>query len=136
MATEHRSRRYDGLDAWAPDEILDVFIEGQLAAVAAVRAARRSIERAVLAMEKRLRGGSGRLIYAGAGTSGRLAVQDGAELTPTFSWPGDRLVLLIAGGRDALLQSVEGAEDDVADARQLIGQHAIDANDVLVAVAA
>ena len=56
----------------------------------------------------------GRLVYAGAGTSGRLAVQDGAELTPTFGWPNDRLLLLIAGGRDALLQSVEGAEDDIA----------------------
>src|SRR3982750_3216824 len=102
MAPEHQTRRYAGLDAWAPDEILDVFIEGQLAAVAAVRAARRSIERAVLAMEERLRGGSGRLVYAGAGTSGRLAVQDGAELTPTFSWPGQRLRLLIAGGGRAL----------------------------------
>ena len=86
-------------------------------------------------MEARLRE-RGRLVYAGAGTSGRLAVQDGAELTPTFGWPNDRLLLLIAGGRDALLQSVEGAEDDIANARQLVGQHGIDADDVLVAVAA
>src|SRR3954447_22469926 len=136
MATEHRSRRYAGLDAWAPDEILDVFIEGQLAAVAAVRAARRSIERAVLAMEKRLRGGSGRLVYAGAGTSGRLAVQDGAELTPTFSWPGDRLVLLIAGGDQALLQAVEGAEDEGERGAEAVRQHRVGPDDVLIAVAA
>src|SRR5215212_110323 len=110
MATEHRSRRYSGLDAWEPSDILDVLVEGQLAAVAAVRAARRSIERAVLAMEEGLKGGSGRLVYAGAGTSGRLAVQDGAELTPTFSWPRDRLALLMAGGSEALLHAVEGAE--------------------------
>src|SRR4051794_15910521 len=112
MATEQRSRRYSGLDDWEPSDILDVFIEGQLAAVAAVRAVRREIKEAVLAMEERLKGGSGRLVYAGAGTSGRLAVQDGAELTPTFSWPSDRLVLLIAGGDEALLQAVEGAEDE------------------------
>ncbi len=66
-------------------------------------------------MEARLRDG-GRLIYAGAGTSGRLAVQDGAELMPTFSWPPERLLLLIAGGSEALMQAVEGAEDEAAKA--------------------
>src|SRR6266508_2984519 len=135
MDTERASARYSGLDLWKPDEILDALIESQLAAGAATRAARPALQRAALAMEARLRF-RGRLVYAGAGTSGRLAVQDGAELAPTFGWPKDRLLLLIAGGRDALLQSVEGAEDDVADARQLIGQHAIDVDDVLVAVAA
>ena len=71
-----------------------------------------ALERAALALEARLRY-RGRLIYAGAGTSGRLAVQDGAELMPTFNWPEDRLVLLMAGGPEALLRSVEGAEDEV-----------------------
>ena len=78
----------------------------------------------------------GRLIYVGAGTSGRLAVQDGAELIPTFGWPQDRLLLLIAGGQDALLQTIEGAEDDVDQAVHLIGCHQISAEDVLIAVAA
>ena len=136
MATEHRSRRYSGLDAWEPSDILDVLVEGQLAAVAAVRAARRSIESAVLAMEERLKGGSGRLVYAGAGTSGRLAVQDGAELTPTFSWPGDRLVLLIAGGDEALLQAVEGAEDEGERGGERVREHRVGPDDVLIAVAA
>src|ERR671926_406484 len=132
MATELRSRRYAGLDAWEPSEILDVFIEGQLAAVAAVRAARRSIERAVLAMEERLRG-SGRLVYAGAGTSGRLAVQDGAELTPTFSWPSERLVFLMAGGSQALLHAVEGAEDEPERGAGMVRQHRVGSDDVLIA---
>jgi N-acetylmuramic acid 6-phosphate etherase len=79
---------------------------------------------------------SGRLVYVGAGTSGRLAVQDGAELIPTFSWPQDRLLLLIAGGKDALLRSVEGAEDAVDQAIRLVQQHEIGVNDVLIAVAA
>src|SRR5262249_37394110 len=94
-----------------------------------------AIERAALATEARLRQG-GRLVYAGAGTSGRLAVQDGAELMPTFNWPGDRLLLLLAGGRDALLQSVEGAEDEVEQARSLVRGHGLGPNDVLIAVAA
>jgi N-acetylmuramic acid 6-phosphate etherase len=86
-------------------------------------------------MEARLRF-RGRLVYAGAGTSGRLAVQDGAELMPTFSWPQDRLVLLMAGGREALLRAVEGAEDEASRARHLLRRHVIDRNDVLIAVAA
>jgi N-acetylmuramic acid 6-phosphate etherase len=136
METEATSRRYSGLDAWEPSEILDALIEGQFAAVAAVRAVRAELEQAALAIEARLRSGSGRLIYAGAGTSGRLAVQDGAELPPTFSWPSDRLVLLMAGGDEALVQSVEGAEDEGEDGAALIRRHEVGPEDVLVAVAA
>ena len=110
-------------------------IEGQFAAVAAVHAARPALERAALAIEERLRAG-GRLVYAGAGTSGRLAVQDGAELMPTFSWPPERLLLLMAGGDDALLRAVEGAEDTPDEAAALIYRHRIDAKDALIAVAA
>lgn len=135
METERPSPRYSGIDAWDPSDILDAMIEGQFAAVAAVRTARPSIEQAALAMAARLKLG-GRLIYAGAGTSGRLAVQDGAELVPTFNWPRERLLLLMAGGRDALLQSVEGAEDAVEQSRALVQQHAVGADDVLIAVAA
>ena len=110
-------------------------IEGQFTAVAAVRSARPAIERAARAMEARLKQG-GRLIYAGAGTSGRLAVQDGAELIPTFNWPQDRLLLLMAGGKDALLRSVEGAEDEAEQAARLMWQHHVSVGDVLIAVAA
>src|SRR5215831_14671561 len=134
-STERPSPRYSAIDLWDASDILDAMIEGQFAAVAAVRAARPAIERAALATEARLKRG-GRLIYAGAGTSGRLAVQDGAELIPTFSWPRDRLLLLLAGGRDALLQSVEGAEDEVEQARSLVRGHGLGPNDVLIAVAA
>jgi len=135
METERPSPRYSGIDVWDPADILDAMIEGQFAAVAAVRAMRPAIERAALATEARLKEG-GRLVYAGAGTSGRLAVQDGAELMPTFNWPRDRLLLLMAGGRDALLQAVEGAEDEVEQARSAVRQHAIGPSDVLIAVAA
>jgi N-acetylmuramic acid 6-phosphate etherase len=135
MDTERPSPRYANIDLWEPHDALDAMIEGQLAAVAAVRAARPALLHAALAMEDRLRAG-GRLIYAGAGTSGRLAVQDGAELLPTFSWPRARLLLFIAGGEAAMVQAVEGAEDEAGQAVALVRHHETGPNDVLIAVAA
>ena len=135
MNTERPSPRYSNLDLWEPSDILDAMVEGQLAAVAAVRAVRPALEQAALATEARLKEG-GRLIYAGAGTSGRLAVQDGAELMPTFSWPEDRLLLFMAGGKEAMTRAVEGAEDDLDHARRLINDHDVGPMDVLIAVAA
>jgi N-acetylmuramic acid 6-phosphate etherase len=135
MDTERPSPRYTDIDVWAPADILEAMIGGQFSAVAAVRAALPAIERAALAVEARLRSG-GRLIYVGAGTSGRLAVQDGAELMPTFGWPRDRLLLLIAGGEEAMTRAVEGAEDESDCASELVRDHAVDAKDAMVAVAA
>lgn len=135
METERVSPRYSGIDAWDPADVLDAMIEGQFCAVAAVRAARPAIERAALAIEARLRQ-QGRLIYAGAGTSGRLAVQDGAELMPTFSWPPERLLLLIAGGDKAMVRAVEGAEDEIGQARELVARHGVSPHDAMIAVAA
>src|SRR6516165_11019167 len=135
MDTERASPRYSDIDIWAPLDIAEAMIEGQFTAVAAVRTARFSLLDAALAAEERLQQG-GRLVYVGAGTSGRLAVQDGAELIPTFNWPQERLLLLMAGGKDALLRSAEGAEDEIDQAARLIRQHRIEAADVIIAVAA
>ncbi|PZA06753.1 MULTISPECIES: N-acetylmuramic acid 6-phosphate etherase [unclassified Meiothermus] len=133
MNTEVSSPRYKDLDTWQPGEILEALLERQFAAIAAVRAARASLEAAALAAATRLRQG-GRLAYAGAGTSGRLAVQDGAELPPTYGWPQERLVYLLAGGPEALLHPVEGAEDDEAAGREAASR--LTQEDVLVGVAA
>jgi len=135
METERASPRYSHIDLWEPADILHALIESQMAAVAAVRSALSAIERAADAVEMRLRG-SGRLVYVGAGTSGRLAVQDGAELIPTFNWPADRLLLLMAGGKEALLRSSEGVEDEITQASQLVQQHQIGPADAIIAVAA
>jgi N-acetylmuramic acid 6-phosphate etherase len=135
MSTERSSPRYSSIDVWEAEDIAETIIESQFAAVAAVQAVRKEIALAASAMQGRLQD-RGRVIYVGAGTSGRLAVQDGAELAPTFGWPEERLVLLIAGGEDALLRSVEGAEDDAEQAVRLISQHALAAQDVLIGVAA
>jgi N-acetylmuramic acid 6-phosphate etherase len=78
----------------------------------------------------------GRLVYVGAGTSGRIAVQDGAELRPTYDWPSDRTVFVMAGGMQAVLQSVEGAEDDEANGAEAIAAAEINQDDVVIAVAA
>ena len=135
MQTERPSPRFTDIDLWEPSDVLEAMIGGQFAAVAAVRAALPEIERAGLGIVDRLRG-SGRLVYAGAGTSGRLAVQDGAELMPTFSWPRDRLLLLIAGGEEAMVRAVEGAEDEMEQAAAQVRRNNLGASDVLIAVAA
>ncbi len=134
-ATELADPRYQDIDAWPPAAALAALFEAQLAAAAATRAALPGIEWAVAASLERLQAG-GRLIYAGAGTSGRLAAQDAAELIPTFDWPAERLVLLIAGGRAALLDAVENAEDDADAARRAINDHAVGTADVVIGVAA
>ena len=107
--TETADPRYRDLDAWNPEVVLDALLESQFSAVAAVRAALPAIAAAADAAVGALERG-GRLIYAGAGTSGRIAAQDGAELPPTFNWPRDRLVLLMAGGDAAFTLAAEGAE--------------------------
>ena len=78
----------------------------------------------------------GRLIYVGAGTSGRIGVQDGVELLPTFSWPKSRLDYIIAGGNAAVLNSVENAEDDILEATKIVLTKSINSHDVIIGLAA
>ena len=134
-ATETISARYAELDSWPAGEMLAAMLEAQMAAVAAVRPALPAIEAAVTAAAHRL-GERGRLVYVGAGTSGRIGAQDGAELPPTFDWPQERLLLLMAGGDIAFTRSVENAEDDVAAAEAAIAAHAVGADDVVIGLAA
>ena len=134
-ATEQVDPRFQDLDAWPALPRLEAMWEAQLAAVAAVRPALPALAAAAQAAAARL-GTTGRLVYAGAGTSGRIGVQDGAELPPTFDWPQDRLVLLMAGGDGAFTRSVENAEDDRAAAEAAIASNAIGPADVVIGVAA
>ena len=134
-ATEMVDPRFADLDAWPPAAALTAMWEGQLSAVAAVGPALPAIERAVADALPLLASG-GRLAYAGAGTSGRLGVQDGAELTPTFDFPATRVVLLMAGGDAAFTSAIENAEDDRAAAREAVARHNLGRGDVLLAIAA
>ena len=134
-ATEAASPRFAMMDAWPSLDLLDALLEGQMAAVAAVRPALAALAAAADAAAARLETG-GRLVYAGAGTSGRIGVQDGAELPPTFNWPRDRLVLLMAGGEAALTQAVEDAEDRDDLARSEAAAAGLGAQDVVLGIAA
>ncbi len=136
MSTELISARYAGLDLWPTRDAVQAMLEGQLAAAAVVQSQAAAIAATADAAAERLRGGTGRLIYVGAGTSGRLAVQDGVELGPTYDWGDDRTLYLLAGGMGAMLTSVEGAEDDEAAAADEIGRAALTPSDVVIGVAA
>ena len=135
MLTEHISPRFVDLDSWSTSDMIGAMYDGQLFACAAVRPALPAINAAVEAAVLNLKRG-GRLVYVGAGTSGRIAVQDGAELGPTYDWPTDRTVFLMAGGLQAVLESVEGAEDDEAKGAEAIANAELNENDVVIAVAA
>lgn len=124
------------LDLRSNNEILDVLLSSQQQAVDAVRYASQSLDKAIEMASLRLSEGDGRLILAGAGASGRLAVQDGAEMWPTFGWPHERLLLRMAGGQKALLASIEDVEDNAVAAKTEVSEALVNEGDVVVAVAA
>lgn len=135
MSTETADPRFAEIDQWSTARAVAAMLEGQHAAIDALEPQTQAIASAAEAAAQRLKRG-GRLAYAGAGTSGRIAVQDGVELTPTFGWPENRLVYLMAGGLRALTEAVEGAEDDADAARAEIAAAAIGHDDVMIGVAA
>jgi N-acetylmuramic acid 6-phosphate etherase len=135
-ATEAINPRYRDIDAWDPLSALQAMWEAQMAAAAAVQPALPALAAAAEAAAHRLADGTGRLAYAGAGTSGRIGVQDGAELPPTFDWPQSRLVLLMAGGDQAFTRSIENAEDNREAGAAAVAEHAIGPSDVVVGTAA
>lgn len=136
MSTEDVDARYADLDVWPTGEAVRVMAEGQMTAAAAVRLQAEAIAAAAEDAAARLKDQKGRLVYIGAGTSGRIAVQDGVELVPTFGWDESRLVYLIAGGVDALLASIEGAEDDAAAGEEAVRAQALTPSDVVIGLSA
>lgn len=135
VSTETMDVRFAEIDRWPTLAAVEAMLEGQLVALASLQSQAAAIAAAGEAAALRLRDG-GRLVYAGAGTSGRVAVQDGVELSPTYNWPGDRLLFLMAGGSDALLHSAEGAEDDADAARREVAEAGVGPRDVVIGVAA
>lgn len=135
LNTETPSQAHAALDQYPTGELVNVFVDDQFQAVEAVRKAAPRIAAAVTAALPRMEAG-GRLIYVGAGTSGRLGVLDSVELYPTFSWPHGRAVALLAGGSDAMFVAVEGAEDDVAQGAADLEGVNVGPDDVVLAIAA
>ena len=135
LNTETPSQAHAALDQYPTAELVNVFVDDQFQAVEAVRNAAPRIAAAVAAALPRMEAG-GRLIYVGAGTSGRLGVLDGVELYPTFSWPHGRAVALLAGGSDAMFVAVEGAEDDAVQGGADLEGVNVGPDDVVLAIAA
>ncbi|MBX2879492.1 MAG: N-acetylmuramic acid 6-phosphate etherase [Granulosicoccus sp.] len=137
LTTEYIDPDLIDLDLRNNEEILDLLLDNQQQAVHAVKRAVPALDAAVELSAARLQQSqTGRIVMVGAGASGRLAVQDGAELWPTFGWPQERLICCIAGGQNALMQSVEGVEDNADDAAKQVEHHQIGTSDVVIAVAA
>jgi N-acetylmuramic acid 6-phosphate etherase len=135
MDTEKSLCRYRDANRWPAEEALAAMLDNQFGAFSAVRSAIPALALAATAAAERLRE-RGRLVYCGAGASGRLAVQDGIELYATFGWPHHRLGYLVAGGEAALTRSIEGAEDDAAAGARDAAALGFCRDDVLISVAA
>jgi N-acetylmuramic acid 6-phosphate etherase len=135
LKTENPHAQHAYLDEYHTPDLVRAFVDDQQQALDAVQAAAVQLAHAVDAALPRLQAG-GRLIYAGAGTSGRLGVLDSVELLPTFSWPSERAVGLLAGGHGAMFLAVEGAEDDHAQGVADVAALALTPNDVVLLLSA
>ena len=132
--TEARNPASERIDTLSPLEIVRLMNAEDAGVAAAVGREAVAIARAIEVTSERLRAG-GRLVYLGAGTSGRLGVLDAAECPPTFSTPPELVVGIIAGGYTALTRAVEGAEDHPGSAENDLRQVNLSERDVLVGIA-
>ncbi len=135
LTTETRNPRTMGIDAASAHEIVRMLHHEDQIAVDAVGPELPYIAQAVDLVVEAFRAG-GRLFYAGAGTSGRLGVLDAAECPPTFGTPPEQVQGLIAGGREAMFQAQEGAEDHESNGADAINQAGVTARDVVCGIAA
>ncbi len=133
--TEKRNPRSTGIDIASAAEIVDIIHEEDKTVADVVHAQRDAIARTIELAETSLRAGA-RVIYVGAGTSGRLGVLDASECPPTFGVDPGWVVGVIAGGRDALVRSKEGVEDDREASVAALAELELVADDLLVGVAA
>lgn len=133
--TELANPNTEGLDRLPTHEMLARISDEDAGVARAVRAELPAIARAVDAIAECLRRG-GRLIYVGAGTSGRLGVLDAAECLPTFGVSPEQVRGIIAGGEGALVRSVEGAEDDADAGRKAMEEIDVGPDDAIVGISA
>jgi N-acetylmuramic acid 6-phosphate etherase len=135
LPTEAENPRSAYLDTLPADDVVKLLVDEDANAIKAARARAPEIARAAQLVADKLAAG-GRLIYVGAGTSGRLGTLDGSECVPTFGVPPSLVVPIIAGGPHALTRSVEGAEDNAREAEQRMRRAAVGPGDVVIAIAA
>lgn len=133
--TERRNPRTAAIDLATPLEIVDLINAEDRSVAEIVGTQREAIARAMSLAEESFRAG-GRLIYVGAGTSGRLGVLDASEIPPTFGAPPELVQGVIAGGMPALTRSQEGAEDVESDGAAAMDERAVGPSDLVIGVAA
>jgi N-acetylmuramic acid 6-phosphate etherase len=135
LLTEQVNPFTKNIDMVSTTEMVRLINQEDARVAAAVAVELENIARAIDAIAERMQAG-GRLIYIGAGTSGRLGVLDASECPPTFSTPPDLVVALIAGGKRAITESVEGAEDEYELGAQQVAELNVTRNDSVVGIAA
>jgi len=133
--TERRNPNTRDIDVASSIALVDLIAREDAGVPGAVSLARESVSQAIDLVEGAFRSG-GRLLYIGAGTSGRLGVLDAAECPPTFGTPPEMVVGIIAGGARALVKAVEGAEDDVNAGIAAMDDHHVRDHDVVIGIAA
>jgi N-acetylmuramic acid 6-phosphate etherase len=135
LSTEQRNRRTLGIDGMSTRDILQRINSEDRKVATAVRNELRNIAKAVDLVVDSLKNG-GRLIYVGAGTSGRLGILDAAECPPTYGTDAEIIQGIIAGGKRAVFRSVEGAEDRAREGRLAIDRRKVSGKDVVCGIAA
>ncbi|MBM2815459.1 MAG: N-acetylmuramic acid 6-phosphate etherase [Ignavibacteria bacterium] len=135
LATERRNEKTENIDTASISEILHLINDEDLLVAEAVKKEIPNIEIAVENIVKAFRKG-GRLIYVGAGTSGRLGILDASECPPTFGTSPEMVQGIIAGGNDAVFKAVEGAEDSIEGGKEAIRNIIVNSNDVVCGLAA
>ena len=132
--TEQRNPRSSAMDVLSPLELVDLINSEDRTVAEAVGSQRLAIARAIELVVEAFRSG-GRVIYVGAGTSGRLGILDAAEMPPTFGTDPEMVQGIIAGGREALVRSQEGAEDRLEDGAAEIDRLRIGPKDFVMGIA-
>ncbi|KGL38652.1 N-acetylmuramic acid 6-phosphate etherase [Listeria sp. SHR_NRA_18] len=135
LSTEKRNEKTTSLDTLTVKEALQIMNEEDAKVPVAIAANLASIETVINGVIESFKKG-GRLVYIGAGTSGRLGVLDAAECVPTFGVPATMVVGLIAGGEKAFLKAVEGAEDSAILGKEDLQGIALTVNDYVLGIAA
>lgn len=133
--TEMRNPRSLNLDQLPLSSGIELMLAEDATLTQAIRKEKKAIARVITEVVRAFQNG-GRLIYAGAGTSGRLGVLDASEIPPTFRAPREQVQGIIAGGRQALWSAVEGAEDDVQAGALAMKHRSVEAKDVVIGIAA
>lgn len=125
------------VDKLSTNKALKLMLEEHKNGILSVKKSLNKIEKTVDSVYLHLKNNTNsKIIYCGAGTSGRIGVQDGVELYPTFGWPVSRLSYIIAGGDQALTKSIENSEDDIERAKHIAKENNFSRGDVVIGLAA